>query len=359
MNKVVVLIGILGFTLVMSLPVAAQGNVTEVIYPLTFQMRNGEPSVSSEDFSRDGSVTGVRTRADIRRVVMQNSYALRQAYISRRREISDLNGTVTVKFSIDQSGKVVATELVSSTLNDSSLENTVLARVKGFDFGNSSPTVQTLTVQRAPGEKALAQGSPEATLTFTFQQPRSLRPIDVSFGEITVVGAARRQNLLGEWEDGNGAISRSLGNDIRKYNLTQISSLYDRRLYENPNITGTASIKLLVRGNGPNMWKIVSAELLSSTLNDTTLEINTLRILTGNPLPRSATVRIVPKKERCKGQCVIGYDTDGACIYCGNPVSPSNSEVSCAYCGFKTRDINVLLNRRCGHSPDGMCRLFR
>jgi len=83
---------------------------------------------------KSGSLTGGRSRASIQRVVMQNVAPLRYAYNRRLREKPGLYGTVTVKFAIDESGKVIFAQVVKSTINDPEIENTVVTRVQSWVF---------------------------------------------------------------------------------------------------------------------------------------------------------------------------------------------------------------------------------
>jgi len=96
--------------------------------------KRGELKVSSPDFLKGGALTGGRSRASIQRVVMQNIAALRYAYNRRVRDKPGLAGTVTVKFAIDEFGKVIFAQVVGSTINDSELETTVVTRVKSWVF---------------------------------------------------------------------------------------------------------------------------------------------------------------------------------------------------------------------------------
>ena len=94
----------------------------------------GELKISSPDFLKNGALTGGRSRASIQRVVMQNIAALRYAYNRRVRDKPGLAGTITVKFAIDEFGKVIFAQLIGSTMNDDDLENTVITRVRGWVF---------------------------------------------------------------------------------------------------------------------------------------------------------------------------------------------------------------------------------
>ncbi|MCL2218500.1 MAG: TonB family protein [Chitinispirillia bacterium] len=98
------------------------------------KMRTGKLRETSATIGTASSLTGGRSRASIQRVVMQNMAALRHAYSRRLRDKPGLSGTITVKFSIDEFGRVIYAEMVSSTMSDSELETTVVARVRSWVF---------------------------------------------------------------------------------------------------------------------------------------------------------------------------------------------------------------------------------
>jgi len=96
--------------------------------------KKGELRVSSPEFLRGGNLIGGRNRASIQRIVMQNMAALRYAYNKRLREKPGLCGKITTKFAIDEFGNVVFAMVTASTMNDSSFEQTVLNRIKSWNF---------------------------------------------------------------------------------------------------------------------------------------------------------------------------------------------------------------------------------
>jgi|GEM_PF-2624188 len=96
--------------------------------------KRGELKVSSPDFLKGGQLTGGRSRASIQRVVMQNMAALRHAYNRRLREKPSLSGRITVRFAIDEFGKVISAQMVETTMNDPELEQIVVARVRSWNF---------------------------------------------------------------------------------------------------------------------------------------------------------------------------------------------------------------------------------
>ncbi len=91
-----------------------------------------EENIVEEDTK--GGNTGGRSRASIMQVVMNNLAALRYAYNKRLREMPGLKGRVTVKFAIDEFGKVVFCSIVSSTMNDKVLEDIVKAKILKWKF---------------------------------------------------------------------------------------------------------------------------------------------------------------------------------------------------------------------------------
>ncbi len=82
-----------------------------------------------------GALTGARSMAGIRRVVFQNLAALRHVYNKRLREKPGLRGKVTVKFAIDEFGRVIHCRVVSSTIQDPHLLEAVLSTIKRWSFG--------------------------------------------------------------------------------------------------------------------------------------------------------------------------------------------------------------------------------
>lgn len=97
--------------------------------------KRGELKIQKPVFTRGGSLTGGRNRASIMGVVRQNFAAIRYAYNKRLRDRPDLAGRITVKFAIDEFGKVIYAQVQNSTMNDSKMENMVLSKVRRWQFG--------------------------------------------------------------------------------------------------------------------------------------------------------------------------------------------------------------------------------
>jgi TonB family protein len=66
--------------------------------------------------------------------VMANLPTPRYAYNKRLREKPGIKGKITVKYAIDELGTTVSCILVSSTVNDSKLEQIVLEIIKTWKF---------------------------------------------------------------------------------------------------------------------------------------------------------------------------------------------------------------------------------
>jgi hypothetical protein len=83
---------------------------------------------------RGHAVVGGRSKTGIMRVVMTNVAALRHAYNRRLREKPGLSGKITVKFAIDEFGKVLFAQVVESTINDANLELSITEKIKRWVF---------------------------------------------------------------------------------------------------------------------------------------------------------------------------------------------------------------------------------
>lgn len=97
--------------------------------------KRGALKLSEPKFVSGGALTGGRSKASIMRVVMQNLAALRYAYNKRLREKPGLRGKITVKFAIDEFGKVIFCQVVGTTINDATLEAEVIQKIKRWAFG--------------------------------------------------------------------------------------------------------------------------------------------------------------------------------------------------------------------------------
>lgn len=96
--------------------------------------KRGSLKITSAEFMKGAALTGGRSKASIMRVVMQNIAALRHAYNKRLREKPGLKGKVTVKFAIDEYGKVIFCQVVESTMGDSDLEKEIAAKIRRWIF---------------------------------------------------------------------------------------------------------------------------------------------------------------------------------------------------------------------------------
>jgi len=96
--------------------------------------KRGSLKISAPQFTKGGALTGGRSKASIMRVVMQNLAALRYAYNKRLREKPGLGGKITVKFAIDEFGKVIFCQVVESTMGDPELEQIVSGKIRLWVF---------------------------------------------------------------------------------------------------------------------------------------------------------------------------------------------------------------------------------
>jgi hypothetical protein len=96
--------------------------------------KKGSLKISAPEFLKGGSLTGGRSKASIMRVVMQNLAALRYAYNKRLRDKPGLSGKITIKFAIDEFGKVIFAQVIESTMDDSELEVVVKEKIARWVF---------------------------------------------------------------------------------------------------------------------------------------------------------------------------------------------------------------------------------
>ncbi len=90
--------------------------------------------LSEPKFVKGGALTGARSKASVMKVVMQNLASLRYAYNKRLHDKPGLQGKITVRFAMDEFGKIVLCEVVETTMNDPELEKIIVAKIKLWVF---------------------------------------------------------------------------------------------------------------------------------------------------------------------------------------------------------------------------------
>ena len=88
--------------------------------------------------------TGVRTEESVTLIFDRNKSKLFSLYNRARRKNPNLKGKIILEITIAPSGKVTKIIIVSSELNDKSLESGLLKRIKAFKFG--AQPVEQVTV---------------------------------------------------------------------------------------------------------------------------------------------------------------------------------------------------------------------
>ncbi len=107
---------------------ASGGNVGSLTKRATVELP------TTKDFISQGDGLAGRSPEEIYRVVMQHIGGLRAEYNRRLRDKPNLRGKVTVRFTIEPSGKVARCEVVATTINDKLLEMSITSRVKSWRF---------------------------------------------------------------------------------------------------------------------------------------------------------------------------------------------------------------------------------
>jgi hypothetical protein len=76
-----------------------------------------------------------RSRASIMQVVMKKLPYIRYAYNRRLRDGMNKDGKITVKFSINEYGKVINAKVIQTTIEDGELETETVKIIKSMEFG--------------------------------------------------------------------------------------------------------------------------------------------------------------------------------------------------------------------------------
>ncbi len=97
--------------------------------------KRGELKMKDPSGADGAGLTGGRSRANIMRVVQQNMASLKYAYNRRLADNPDLKGKITVKWAIDEFGKVLFCKVISSTINDPDLEAIIVQKISLWAFG--------------------------------------------------------------------------------------------------------------------------------------------------------------------------------------------------------------------------------
>jgi protein TonB len=94
---------------------------------------------------KGGSGKASRSIEEIKLVFERNKGAIYAIYNRALREDPSLQGKVVVELKIAPSGEVVDVRVLSSELKASDLERKLLARIKGFDFGNKDVDIMVVS----------------------------------------------------------------------------------------------------------------------------------------------------------------------------------------------------------------------
>jgi len=104
--------------------------------------------------SQSSGETSFSLEEEIGLVFEENKSRLYSIYERARRKNPNLAGKILLELSIDETGKVLDVVLVSSSLNDASLERRIIARIKQFVFasqGRSGVTKLRYPIEFLPG----------------------------------------------------------------------------------------------------------------------------------------------------------------------------------------------------------------
>lgn len=116
------------------------------------EMAAVQQSLFSEDIelTEEGKVKGprgdnVRSEEEVTVVFDQNKGRLQSLYNRERRKKPSLQGKIVFEITISPEGNVVNVHIVSSELNDPTLEAKLISRIKNFKFGSKNVEAVTVT----------------------------------------------------------------------------------------------------------------------------------------------------------------------------------------------------------------------
>jgi TonB family protein len=106
---------------------------------------NEEPLIEAED----GIVGGSRDQDAVAAIVAKHTSAIQYCYQRELKRSPNLKGKLVVRFVITPQGAVSNATVVSSTLNNSTVENCVVERIKRWDdFGAIDPSKGNTTIRQ-------------------------------------------------------------------------------------------------------------------------------------------------------------------------------------------------------------------
>lgn len=107
---------------------------------------------ASAKASSNSTVGQIRTEEEITLVFDQNKGKLHDLYMRARRKNPALKGKIIFRLTVSASGKVTDLVIVSSALNDKTLEASLMKRIKAFEFGarDVKPVTVTYPIEFLP-----------------------------------------------------------------------------------------------------------------------------------------------------------------------------------------------------------------
>ncbi len=124
-------------------------SISRIIHVVAFPEMKQDTTISNRPYSQSGlenNIYGARGRAQIMRVIRLNTIQLQTIYLMACETKSELSGKLTLKWAIEESGKVIFCTAVSSTMNDREFEAAIVEKVKLFKFGEIDKPVDVTEV---------------------------------------------------------------------------------------------------------------------------------------------------------------------------------------------------------------------
>jgi TonB family protein len=177
-----------------------------------------------------------RSQESIQRTMNGKMVGFQYAYNVRRNNKPDLSGKITVKFAINESGKVIFVQMVESTMNDPEFEKTIVDGIRDFQF-----------------EKI---GKPndvqETAFLFNFSPQQQVQAQQQQTGNSALTGGRSRASIQ----------------SVVMQHMAALRHAFNRRLRDKPGLSGKIAVKFAINEFG----SVISASVVESTMNDPELE---------------------------------------------------------------------------------------
>lgn len=106
-------------------------NTKSINLQIVFDAKNKEIMLSE---IKGGSLKGLLPPNEVMKVINENTDKIKYLYNQKLKETPDLKGIISVKFAIDEFGKVIYVQVVESSIADNIFESKLIEVLRGLKF---------------------------------------------------------------------------------------------------------------------------------------------------------------------------------------------------------------------------------